>query len=145
MLDDVRVAVEAGQAAAARYARQDEVGYEACAHHLSRMFNVIEQMGLRVAKAFENNIDDEQGWHGALLKRLALAIPGVRPALIPPELRLALNELKAFRHVIVHAYDLQLDPEKLALVLKYAAQVAGSLPGATIRFLDSVALQEESE
>lgn len=74
-----------------------------------------------------------------------LAIPGVRPALVPPELRLALNELKAFRHVIVHAYDLQLDPEKLALVLKYAAQVADSLPGATIRFLDLVALQEESE
>lgn len=42
------------------------------------MFNVFEQMALRVAKAFENNIDDEQGWHGALLKRLALAIPGVR-------------------------------------------------------------------
>lgn len=74
-----------------------------------------------------------------LLKRLALAIPGVRPALLPPELGLPLDELKAFRHVIVHAYDLQLDPEKLALVLKYAGQVADSLPAAADRFLDSVA------
>ncbi len=145
MLEDVRVALEANRAAIERFARRDQVGYEACAHHLSRMFNVFEQMALRVAKVFENNIDDEQGWHGALLKRLALAIPGVRPALIPPELKLPLNELKAFRHVIVHAYDLQLDPEKLALVMKYAGQVADSLPGMIDRFLATVALEQQLE
>jgi hypothetical protein len=64
------------------------------------MFNAIEQMGLRVAKAFENNIDDEQGWHTGLLKRLSLDIPGIRPALLPAELRLPLHELKGFRHVL---------------------------------------------
>lgn len=145
MLDDVRVAVEAYGKAADRYARGDEVGGEACAHHLSRMFNIFEQMALRTAKAFENNIDDEQGWHGALLKRLALTIPGVRPALIPSDLRLPLNELKAFRHVVVHAYDLQLDPEKLALVLKYAAQVAGKLQNAVDRFLELVVAEQHPE
>lgn len=56
-----------------------------------------------------------------------------------------LNELKSFRHVVVHAYDLQLDPQKLALVLKYAAHVADALPVAADRFLESIALQESSE
>jgi len=145
MLDDVRIALDAYRKAVDRHARGDEVGYEACAHHLSRMFNAFEQMALRIAKVFENNIDDEQGWHSALLKRLALAIPGVRPALIPSELRLPLNELKAFRHVVVHAYDLQLDPEKLALVLKYAAQVADRLPELADRFLESIAAEQGPE
>ena len=109
MLDDCRVANEAFIKARDRCARGDEVGYEACAHHLSRMFNGIEQMGLRVAKAFENNIDDEQGWHTGLLKRLGLEITGVRPALLPAELKLPLHESKGFRHLIVHAYELELD------------------------------------
>lgn len=109
------------------------------------MFNVFEQMGLRVAKAFENNIDDEQGWHGARYSSgWRLPFPGCAPR-SPPELRLPVNELKAFRHVVVHAYDLQLDPQKLALVLKYAGQVADSLPAIAARFLDSVAVQEQSE
>jgi hypothetical protein len=34
---------------------------EACAFQLARFYNIAEQLGLRIAKAFENNIDDEQG------------------------------------------------------------------------------------
>lgn len=139
MLDDCRVASDAYAKARDRFARGDEVGYEACAHHLSRMFNGIEQMGLRVAKAFENNIDDEQGWHTGLLKRLGLEIPGVRPALLPAELKLPLHELKGFRHVIVHAYELELDPAKLQLLLGYAARVAERLEPLVREFIGKVA------
>jgi hypothetical protein len=142
ILDDCRVAVEASRKAHDRYGRQDEVGYEACAHQLARMFNVIEQMALRVVKVFENNIDDEQGWHSALLKRLALRIEGVRPALFPTELKLPLAELKAFRHVVVHAYDLELDPAKLQLVLGYAATVAERLPRLAEQFVADVAAEQ---
>jgi len=145
LLNDCRVAAEAFHKAVERFQRQDEIGREACAHQLSRMYNVLEQMGLRVAKVFENSIDDEKGWHGALLTRLALRIEGVRPALIPQELKLPLNELKSFRHVFVHAYDLELDPEKLALVLKYARQVAECLPALAERFVCSVAREQQIE
>ncbi|HNQ88299.1 MAG TPA: hypothetical protein PKM73_06780 [Verrucomicrobiota bacterium] len=109
------------------------------------MYNAIEQMGLRVAKAFENNIDDEQGWHSALLHRLTLEIAGVRPALIPGDLKPDLEELKAFRHVFVHAYELQLDPDKLALLLKYARKVADRLPGSVEAFARKVALEQQIE
>jgi hypothetical protein len=143
MLNDCRVAVEAFRKARVRFARQEEVAYEACAHQLSQMYNAIEQLGLRVAKAFENSIDDEKSWHGALLSRLTIRIAGVRPALIPPELKLPLSELKGFRHVFVHAYDLELDPEKLALLLKYAEQVAGRLPGLLEEFIRQVAHEQQ--
>ena len=37
---------------------------------------------------------------------------GVRPALFPAALRPALNDLRAFRHVIRHAYELTIDRSK---------------------------------
>jgi hypothetical protein len=143
LLNDCRVAVEAFRKAERRFERREEMAYEACAHQLSQMYNAIEQMGLRVAKAFENSMDDEKGWHGALLNRLFIPIAGVRPALVPSELKLPLNELKGFRHVFVHAYDLELDPEKLALLLKYARQVAERLPGVVDQFVASVAREQQ--
>jgi hypothetical protein len=143
--NDCRVALEAFQKARARFERNEQIAFEACGHQLAQMYNAIEQMGLRVAKVFENSIDDEKGWHGALLNRLSIRIESVRPAFVPQELKLPLNELKGFRHVFVHAYDLQLDPDKLALLLKYAGQVAERLPDLIESFVRHVALQEQIE
>lgn len=72
-------------------------------------------------------------------------LEGVRPALIPHELKLPLQELKSFRHVFVHAYDLELDPEKLALLLKYARQVAERLNQMTREFVRQVAAEQQIE
>ena len=78
MLNDCDVALDAWRKAAERFERKEEIGYENCAHHLCRMYNVFEQMGLRVAKVFENNLGDEKGWHSTFLTRLTLRIEGVR-------------------------------------------------------------------
>jgi HepT-like protein len=135
MREDCRVVAAAYQQAEARFERHDAIAYEACAFQVCRLYNAFEQMGLRIAKAFENNIDDEQGWHSALLNRLAIQIEGVRPALLTTEIKTPLRELKAFRHVFVHAYELDLDPEKLRLLLKYARQVAEILPVLAEKFV----------
>jgi hypothetical protein len=143
MRNDARIVSDAFQKAIARFERNDEVGYESCAHQLSRLYNAFEQAGLCVAKAFENNIDDEKGSHGALLTRLTIAIPGFRPALIPNSLKPPLSELRGFRHVVVHAYDLRHDPEKLALLLKYARQVSEEFPGLIEKFVRTVATEQQ--
>ena len=69
----------------------------------------------------------------------------MRPALFPEELRQPLHELRAFRHVFVHAYDLELDPEKLALVLRYGRSVAKVLPQLVTRFVSEVAREQGLE
>jgi hypothetical protein len=145
MRDDCRVVREALDKAVARFERGEEVAYEGCAHQLCRLYNAFEQMALRVTKVFENNLDDEQGWHSAVLNRLSIRIEGIRPALIPLDAKPALQELKAFRHVFVHAYELQLDPEKLALLLKYARQVADRLPAMVEEFVRKVAQEQQIE
>jgi len=142
MRDDSRVIRNAFEKATDRYARGDEIALEASAHHLCRLYNAFEQMALRVAKAFENNIDDEQGWHSALLNRLAIGIEGIRPPLISADLKAPLRELRAFRHVFVHAYELELDIEKLALLLKYARIVADAVLPMVERFIAEVRRQQ---
>lgn len=136
---------EALDKAQLRFERREEVAYEGCAHQLCQLYNAFEQMGLRVTKAFENNIDDEHGWHTSLLNRLAIKIEGIRPALIPLELKLPLQELKAFRHVFVHAYELRLDPRKLELLLNYSHDVAARLPDLAHDFIRKVAEHEGIE
>ena len=145
MLDDCRVARDAYEKAKARFERGGDVGYESCGHQLCRMYNAIEQMLLRVARMFENTVEDRRGWHTALVRRLSLEIKGVRPALLPADLKLPLQELRAFRHVFVHAYDLEIDPERLRLVLNYAGRIADRLSDLVETFIGKVAVQEQIE
>jgi len=65
MLADSRIMRDAYTKATQRFARAEEVAYEDCAHQLCRLYNAFEQAGLRLAKAFENHIDNDEGWHTA--------------------------------------------------------------------------------
>ncbi len=77
----------------------------------------------------------------ALLGRLAIPIASVRPALLPAELKAPLRELKAFRHVFVHAYELELDPDKLRLLLKYGDRVGERLISLVHEFVSKVSAE----
>lgn len=132
---------EAGGALAALRSRLEvagPAGQEAAAFQLVRLYNVVEQMSLRVAKAFENHLDDETGWHAELIKRLSIDIPGVRPPLWPAALGAPLRQLRGFRHVVTHAYDPTLDPARLALVVRDAETVVAALEPACLAFVHQV-------
>lgn len=139
---DVEVIIEAIGLARQRFDKGPGSGHESCAFQLVRLFNVLEQMGLRIAKAFENHIDDERGWHAELIHRLSIEVPGVRPALYTKEILPALRDLRGFRHVITHAYDLDLDPDRLGLVLKHAESLCKHFPNLTTTFFETVHKQE---
>ena len=139
--DDVRVATEAATFAADRLRQGGASGHESCAYQLVRCFNIIEQMGLRIAKAFENHIDDERGWHAELVHRLSIEVPGIRPALYQSDILPALRDLRGFRHVITHAYDLALEADRLTIVVRHADEAACLLPGMVGRFFETVAVE----
>ncbi|MCC6442824.1 MAG: hypothetical protein IT210_05130 [Armatimonadetes bacterium] len=142
MQEDMRAMAEACQTAKERLGGGSDPEIEAAAFHLARVYNILEQMALRVAKAFENRIDETGGWHIELLRRLSLEIPGVRPALFPQSLLPDLQELRAFRHIFRHAYDLALRPERFRPLLDTADRVSTTLPGLTRAFIAAVARQE---
>ena len=65
-------------------------------------------------------------------------VPGVRPALYQPEILPALRDLRGFRHVVTHAYDLQLEADRLAIVVRHAGEVARLLVGMVEHFFETV-------
>lgn len=139
---DLQVIQETAGLAKERFGLGSDAALEAAAYQLSRCYNALEQMAARIAKGFENQISDRTGWHVELIRRLSMAIPGVRPALFPPEMRADLQELRGFRHVFHHAYDLILDTSRLTRLLDAANRVATTLPAAIQRFLSDVTQQE---
>lgn len=50
--------------------------------------------------------------HDAGLPRLQIELPGLRPAVVPPELARELEELRKFRRFFRNAYVLDLDPDQ---------------------------------
>ena len=125
--------------AKSRFGTASATELEACAFQLVRCYNAIEQMGLRIAKACENNIDDEKGWHVELIRRLSLSIPEVRPALFPKEIIADLGELRGFRHVVVHAYDLVLKKDRMTALLDASQRVSVRIRDLTREFLEQLA------
>jgi hypothetical protein len=128
-LDDDRRVLNAAAARCGAHLRDTHSGrLEAAAFELARCYNIIEQAGLQVARGFENRFDKNGGWHEALLRRLTLEIPGIRPPLFPAALRPALDELRRFRHLVHHAYELELREDRiqeLAALVQTVAQATG--------------------
>jgi len=59
-----------------------------------------------------------------LLADAALAIPGLRPALFPPDVLPDWDAALRFRHFLRHAYVVTLDPERLRANVARLAQAA---------------------
>ncbi len=72
-----------------------------------RLYNVFEKILERLCRGFENHFDERDDYHERLIQRLALALPGIRPAFIPQDALRNVRELKGFRHLVRHAYDLE--------------------------------------
>jgi hypothetical protein len=83
-----------------------------------QLYTAIEDIFIRIAKTFENTIEDLQKFHTELLKRMSIEINGHRPAVIGDDTFIYLNKLRAFRHFIRHAYDYELDKDELILLQK---------------------------
>jgi len=136
---DVRVMLEATDTAKERLGEGSVAAAEAAAYHLARAYNAAEATAIRVARAFENTIAQNGGWHANLLRRMTLAIPGVRPPLFDPAILDDLTELRAFRHTFRHAYDLRIRPERITELIPVAERAASRMRDAIGAFIASVA------
>ncbi|MGH8021840.1 MAG: hypothetical protein ACREIA_26865 [Opitutaceae bacterium] len=97
---------------------------EAAAYELARHYTVLEKALERICQTFENHFDKRADYHERLLQRVGLDLPGIRPAFIPSGAVAPLRELKGFRHVVRHAYDLALRPERLDELTAIAEKVS---------------------
>lgn len=132
-------------AASKAEARLNDVGegrLEACAYELARLYNVLEKILERICHAFENHFDKRGDYHERLIQRLSLTLPGIRPALIPKEDMSTVRELKGFRHVVRHAYDLTFREPRLQELVALATQLALQIPDWCVTFGERVRLEQ---
>ncbi|MFW5729145.1 MAG: antitoxin [bacterium] len=114
-------------------AKDDEFDHAALGYTLHNLYNAFEAYFLRVAKFFENAVDDET-WHMSLLDRMTLDIPETRPALLDRGTASSLHELLRFRHVFRNLYQQQLIPERVRWVNETAATLLDAFEPRHRRF-----------
>ena len=95
---------------------------------MARLYNVLEKMLERICEEFENHFEKRGDYHEKLIQRLTLNLAGIRPAFIPKNRIQSIRELKGFRHVTRHAYDLVLKEDRLAEIVRMGEEVARELP-----------------
>lgn len=82
---------------------------------LDHAYQAFEAILVRLERAVGLPERTSASWHTALLADAAIAIPGLRPPVFPPEVRGDWDALLRFRHFLRHAYVVDLDAAKLAL------------------------------
>jgi hypothetical protein len=92
-------------------------------YYLHNLYNAFENICVNVARTFENQIDDRSQWHALLLKRMTLDVEGLRPRLLSTDVYHCLDELRRFRHVFRNAYTIELDPQRIAIVVAQAQRL----------------------
>lgn len=128
---------------ASRWIGQSEPGrLEACAYEMNRFYTVFERMLERICEAFENHLEKSGSYHEKLLQRLALDLPGLRPAFVPIEMLPELTELRRFRHLVRHAYDLTLRADRLRELVATAKRTSDAMPEWSAAFEEEVRKQQ---
>lgn len=106
----------------------DVLDYGALAFTIHTIYGVIENYFLRISKFFENSLPQDS-WHKTLVERMALEIPGVRPALITDKtLKKRILELLRFRYKFRNLYGEDLRPEKTREVQENLTKVLEQFP-----------------
>jgi len=106
------------------------VGYQ-----LHNLYNAVENIFRNIVGAFGNHLESST-WHAELLDRMRLDLLPLRPAVIDAASFDALDELRRFRHLFRAAYGVELDAERMALVLRKALALRESFPRQIEGFLD---------
>jgi hypothetical protein len=128
-LDQV-VAIAQSQVRKAQQTGDDDY-FQAAALSLQNYYMGVERIFKEIAKQIDQTIPTGASSHRDLLEQMGLALPQSRPPVLSGEAIARLDEYRAFRHVVMHRYALELRSERVdALVQALAdchAQVAADL------------------
>ena len=138
LLSDARVLQDTATAARERITQTFSGSSEACGYQLNRFYNILERGFERICESFENHFEKHGDYHEKLILRMTLSLPGIRPAFLTAQSVESLRELKGFRHVFRHAYDLILMSDRLELLVRHAEKLAAEQPRRIEAFIHEV-------
>ncbi|MDA3949457.1 MAG: hypothetical protein PF508_09530 [Spirochaeta sp.] len=113
----------------------DPVDWGALGFTIQTLYGVLENYFLRISKFFENNLPADR-WHQALIDKMGLEIPGVRPALFTDNDQTRLvREIVRFRHRLRNLYGEDLDPHKTSDVQRTVTDFFAEFPDIHATFI----------
>jgi len=90
----------------------------AVSYLLGGVYSCFEDQFLKIARVFENRVENPASWHRELLERMRIEVEGVRPRVLSRPSFQLLNELRGFRHVFRSSYAFELDEERVRLIVR---------------------------
>lgn len=88
------------------------------AYHLSGIYSCLEDIFFKIAKVFENRVENPSSWHRELLERMRIEVRNIRPRVISEETYPLLDEMRRFRHVFRSSYMFSLKRPQIELLAK---------------------------
>jgi hypothetical protein len=83
-----------------------------CASAAEKIYSGCERVMARLAADLDGAaVSHSEGWHSALLRRIANPYPGIRGPIISPECLAILDKLRSFRHRERNSYGIHLNFE----------------------------------
>lgn len=128
-----------------RLAEPTDGRWAAAAFEINRIYNILEKAFERLCETFENHLVKTGRYHDTLIERVTLDLKGIRPAFLPAEAVRDVRELKGFRPLFRHAYDLDLDPARVTAAAENAGRCVRSFDGWCAAFLATVRSQFRDE
>lgn len=110
-------------------------GSESLSYQLHNLYSAFEELFEIVARTFENHIAGDTGYHVEILRRMNVAVEGVRPAFVQDEILPFFDSLRSFRHFFRHAYAQEIDRRKVVPVLADARRIRAEYPKMVKQFL----------
>lgn len=129
-------------AAARRQHRAEDLFLDSAALNLHAFYTGLERIFTHIASSLDRSVPAGSDSHRALLRQMAVELPGIRPAVIADATADAVDEYLRFRHVVRHVYAFQLEPERverLADRLRPTFRDAAAELGAFATWLETLA------
>ncbi|WP_448572261.1 ribonuclease toxin HepT-like protein [Trichothermofontia sp.] len=95
---------------------------QAAALSLQNFYMGVEQAFEQIAKQVDESLPTGASSHQELLEQMALDIPNIRPAVITSSTLRQLNQYRGFRHIVIHRYGFELQPERVRTLVEELSQ-----------------------
>ncbi len=114
----------------------DEYYLDSVALNLHGFYAGLERLFALVNSQIDRIPPQGANWHQVLLQQMAAEVPGVRPAVLSPATREALEQYRGFRHVVRNVYTFQFDPSRVQHLVQLAPAILDQLRRELLAFAD---------
>lgn len=103
----------------------DELYVDSVALNLQGAYNGLERLFEIIARDIDRERPTGNNWHQQLLQQMAVEVEIIRPAVISAVSLQALDNYRAFRHIVRHVYSEEFEVKRIGELVSEARQVFG--------------------